>query len=113
LSRGESVGHNPADSLTGAGMDAERLRIRMRYWRRVQQLTGALLAVWLLTTLIGPWFARKLSGIQIAGFPLSFWVASQGALLIYIGVVAVYAVVMDRLDAAFARELHRLPNADE
>jgi putative solute:sodium symporter small subunit len=94
-------------------MDAGQVGIRVRYWRRVQRLTAALLAVWLLATLIGPWFARELSGIHMAGFPLSFWVASQGALLIYVGVVVVYAVAMDRLDAAFQRELGRRQHADE
>ena len=77
---------------------------RLRYWRRVRRLTGGLLLVWLLITLVGPWFARDLAGLRLLGFPLSFWVAAQGALLIYIALIAVYALAMDRLDERFAAE---------
>ena len=77
---------------------------RARYWRRVLRVTGALLGVWLLVTLVGPWFARDLSALQLGGFPLSFWAASQGALLLYLAIVVVYAGVMNRLDARFLQD---------
>jgi putative solute:sodium symporter small subunit len=77
---------------------------RARYWRRVLRITGALLGGWLLVTLVGPWFARDLAALQVGGFPLSFWVASQGALLLYVAIIVIYAHVMDRLDAQFLRE---------
>jgi putative solute:sodium symporter small subunit len=82
----------------------DRQASESRYWRRVVRTTGALLAVWLLITLVGPWFARDLSGLSLFGFPLSFWVASQGALLLYLAVIVVYALVMDRLDEPFEQE---------
>ena len=75
-----------------------------RYWRRVLRVTGALLGLWLVVTLIGPWFARDLADLKIGSFPLSFWVASQGALLLYLAIIVVYACVMDRLDARFSQE---------
>jgi putative solute:sodium symporter small subunit len=77
---------------------------RARYWRKVQALTGALLAVWLLVTLVGPWFARDLEGFRIFGFPLSFWMASQGALVVYILIILGYALAMDRLDQRYHDE---------
>jgi putative solute:sodium symporter small subunit len=64
----------------------------------VRRLTGGLLGAWLLVTLVGPWFARDLDHLRIAGFPLSFWVASQGALAVYLAIIVVYALAMDRLD---------------
>ncbi|MED5619204.1 DUF4212 domain-containing protein [Ideonella sp. BN130291] len=75
--------------------------IESRYWRRVLRITGGLLFAWLLITLVGPWFARDLSGLSLFGFPLSFWVASQGALLLYLAVIVVYALLMERLDRQF------------
>ena len=32
------------------------------------------------------------------GWPLSFWVAAQGALLVYMGLVVAYALRMGRID---------------
>lgn len=74
-----------------------------RYWRRVQRITTALLVLWGLVSLVGPWFARDLATVQVFGFPLSFWLASQGALLVYLGIIVAYALAMDRLDAHFGR----------
>ena len=82
-----------------------RADLQRRHWRRVQRLSGGLLLVWLLVTLVGPWFARDLAGWRVFGFPLSFWVASQGALLIYLVIIGVYALAMDRLDAVYQQEL--------
>lgn len=73
-----------------------------RYWRRVRRLTGVLLLAWGAVTLVGPWFARELYAFTVFGFPLSFWLASQGALLLYIVIIAAYALLMDRLDRSEA-----------
>jgi putative solute:sodium symporter small subunit len=75
--------------------------IESRYWRRVLRITGGLLFAWLLVTLVGPWFARDLGGLSLFGFPLSFWVASQGALLLYLAIIVVYVLLMERLDRQF------------
>jgi putative solute:sodium symporter small subunit len=42
-------------------------------------------------------FARELS-FSVFGWPFSFWIASQGALVVYLVLVSVYARVMHRLD---------------
>ena len=56
---------------------------------------------WLLATLVGPWCARDLQSLRFLGFPLSFWMASQGALIVYILIIVSYALAMDRLDAGY------------
>jgi putative solute:sodium symporter small subunit len=83
---------------------ARAARPAARFWCRVKALTAALLALWLLVTIVGPWFARDLHAVRFLGFPLSFWVASQGALLVYILIIAGYALAMDRLDAQYHDE---------
>lgn len=82
-------------------MPDEPTLLAARFWRRVKTLTGGLLALWLLVTLVGPFFARDLQGVQFLGFPLSFWMASQGALIAYILIIVGYALAMDRLDAGY------------
>ena len=76
-----------------AGADAARLR-----WRRSQRITAGLLAVWFAVTFGVTYFARTLSGI-VFGWPFSFWVAAQGALIVFLLLVCLYARWMARLDA--------------
>lgn len=62
------------------------------------RLTQGLLAAWLLVTLAAPWFARDLNGLSGFGFPGGFWLAAQGALVLYVLIIVVYASGMDRLE---------------
>lgn len=71
------------------------------YWKRNLNLTLILLAVWFLVTFVMAYFARPLANINIAGFPLSFYMAAQGSLIIYIVIIAVYAKKMGRLDQEY------------
>jgi putative solute:sodium symporter small subunit len=70
---------------------------RQRHWRRTLALTAALLAVGFAVSFVVPWFARDLD-FDFLGWPFSYWVASQGALLVFLIIVWVYAWAMDRVD---------------
>lgn len=67
------------------------------YWRRTRRLTAWLLLAWALVAFLPVVFARELS-VEVFGWPLAFWLASQGALLGFCAIVIVYARVMARLD---------------
>lgn len=85
----------------------DRLSIPLqRHWRCTRRLTTALLAVWFVVTFGGAWFARDLT-TAFNGWPFSFWLAAQGALIVYALLVWGYARAMARLDRA-----HR-PAGDE
>jgi putative solute:sodium symporter small subunit len=79
-------------------MEIEEIRRRQQYWRQVCRLTLALLSVWLLVTLLVPWYARDLSHWSIGHFPFDYWMSAQGAIMLYVLLIVVYAEVMDRLD---------------
>ncbi len=64
-------------------------------WRRCQQLTLALLLVWAGVTFGVPFFAPYLR-FSFFGWPFSFWMAAQGALLVYLAIVAIYGWCMNR-----------------
>jgi putative solute:sodium symporter small subunit len=70
-----------------------------RHWRLTQRLTAALLLVWLVAGFVGVFFAAELRQ-RFFGWPLGFWIASQGALLVFLAIVVVYAWAMGRIDAA-------------
>lgn len=69
----------------------------LRYWRKNLNLTAVLLAIWFLVTFGIAYFARDLS-FNFFGWPFSFWVASQGALIVYMVIIWTYARTMNRLD---------------
>jgi putative solute:sodium symporter small subunit len=79
---------------------------REKYWRRARTLTLILLAIWLLATISVVAFARQLATVSLWGWPLHYYFASQGATLVYLAIVGVYAWVMQRLDAAVNSESH-------
>jgi putative solute:sodium symporter small subunit len=71
--------------------------LRPRYWRNNLRLIGALLFIGFAVTFGVAFFARELD-FRFAGWPFSYWMGSQGALLVYLGIVCVYAWGMERLD---------------
>ncbi len=67
------------------------------YWRKNLRVTAILLGIWFVVTYGTAYFARDLS-FTMAGWPFSFWVAAQGALLVYLAIIAFYAHYMNKLD---------------
>lgn len=73
--------------------------VRQR-WRSCLRLTGLLMLIGFVVTFGVAFFARELS-FNVLGWPFSFWVASQGALVVYLVLVIVYAGAMQRLDSRY------------
>ena len=74
-----------------------------RYWRRTLRLTGVLLLLWFGVTFGIAFFARELD-FDFFGWPFSFWVGAQGALIVYCLIIATYARSMARLDAEYGTD---------
>ena len=81
------------------------LAARALHWRRTRRLTAILLLLWLATTFATVFFARELSTLTLFGWPLSFYLAAQGAALVYLAILLAYAVAMGRIDRRFARQM--------
>lgn len=75
-------------------------RPRQTFWLRTRRLTLGLLVVWLAINLAVPWFARDLDTLTGFGFPLGYWLSAEGALLLYLLIIVVYVLVMDRLESS-------------
>lgn len=84
---------------------------RRRYWLAVRRLTGGLLLAWMLLSFGAPWFASGIDRWTPGGFPISYWMAAQGALLLFIAIVVIYAWQMDRIDDRFHAEGRRDPDS--
>ena len=70
------------------------------YWRKNLRLTAVLMIVGFVVTFVVAFFARELN-FNFFGWPFSFWMAAQGALLVYLALVWFYARYMNRLDLEY------------
>lgn len=70
-----------------------------RYWSTNLRWILALMWVWFLISFVMVYFARDLN-VVIWGWPFSFWMAAQGALLVYLALVVLYAWAMNKADVA-------------
>jgi len=69
-------------------------------WCRVRRLTGALLLVWATAGFGLVYFARTLNAYVFFGWPLGYWIAAQGAMLVFLAIVVGYAWAMGREDSS-------------
>ncbi len=71
----------------------------LRYWRANLRLIAALLAVWAFVSLgLGVLLIAPLNALRFFGLPLGFWIAQQGAIVLFVALIFFYAWRMDRLD---------------
>ena len=71
-----------------------------QYWSANLRITSILLSIWFVVTFVLAYFARDLN-FTFFGWPFSFWVAAQGALIVYVVIIWYYARHMNRLDQEF------------
>ncbi len=68
-----------------------------RYWRKNLRITGILMFIWFVVTFVMAYFARDFN-FTFFGWPFSFWMAAQGSLIVYVGIIWYYANYMKKLD---------------
>lgn len=73
----------------------------VEYWHRNLKITAILMAIWFVVTFVVGYFARELNQITVFGFPLAFYMGAQGALIVYVVMIGVYARYMNKLDAEY------------
>jgi putative solute:sodium symporter small subunit len=76
------------------------------YWQANLRVLGLLLTVWLVAGyLLGIVLVEPLNTIRIGGFPLGFWFAQQGAIVVFVALIVVYAVWMDAIERRMAADV--------
>lgn len=78
---------------------------RARYWRKNLSWLGGLLAVWFAVSYgCGILFVDQLDKVKLGGIPLGFWFAQQGSIYVFVVLIAIYVLVMNRLDRELLKE---------
>jgi len=74
---------------------------------------AALLGFWAVIGLgCGVLFADTLNQFKLGGVPLGFWFAQQGSIATFVGIILAYAILMNRLDARYHREIEQCQPQD-
>ncbi|BAY84983.1 hypothetical protein NIES267_44810 [Calothrix parasitica NIES-267] len=69
------------------------------YWRKNVALIRNLLIVWATVSLVfSILLVEPLNTIRFFGVPFGFWMAQQGSVLVFVALIFIYAVQMDKLD---------------
>ncbi len=75
---------------------------RHAYWRANLRYLLALLAIWFAVSYgCGILFVDQLDRIRIGGFKLGFWFAQQGSIYVFVALIFIYVMLMNRLDRRF------------
>ena len=94
----------------------ERLHAALdRYWRSNLRIMAVLLVIWALASFgCGIVFADWLNqfNLPLTGFPLGFWFAQQGSIVIFVLCILVYCLAMNRLDARHHEERMAIERGD-
>jgi putative solute:sodium symporter small subunit len=82
---------------------------RKRYWRSNLKIMMVLLAVWAIAGLgCGVLFADALNLYSLGGYPLGFWFAQQGSIIVFVLLILIYSLLLNRLDARHHTEMQSL-----
>ncbi len=72
------------------------------YWQANLRIMGVLLVIWFVASFgLGILLVEPLNVFRLGGFPLGFWFAHQGSIYVFVVLVLVYVLWMDRLDKRF------------
>jgi putative solute:sodium symporter small subunit len=71
------------------------------HWSATKGLMIKTLAIWLVFAFIIHFFAAALNGIQILGFPMGFYMAAQGSLIVFVAMLFWFASAQDKIDREF------------
>lgn len=75
---------------------------RKQYWNKNIRYLAILLGVWFFVSYgCGILFADQLNTIRIGGFQLGFWFAQQGSIYVFVALIFIYVVLMNKLDKDF------------
>jgi putative solute:sodium symporter small subunit len=71
------------------------------YWRKTSGLMWLMLAIWFFASFVVHIFAPSLNQVKVLGFPLGFYMAAQGSLIIFVVSLFWFAKRQNQIDEEF------------
>ena len=78
-----------------------------KYWRANLTLVSVLLAIWAFVSfgcgiLMADWLDQWM--LPGTNYPLGFWCAQQGSIFVFVLLIVIYVIAMNRIDRRFGVE---------
>jgi putative solute:sodium symporter small subunit len=74
------------------------------HWGRTRNLTFFVLFVWVIFSFVVHIFAKPLNEISFIGFPLGYYLAVQGSLIVFVVLIYFQNWRQDEIDEEFGQE---------
>jgi len=74
------------------------------HWRKTRNLTLFILAIWAIFAFVVHIFAAWLNQFSFIGFPLGYYMAVQGSLIVFAALVFVQNARQDAIDEEFGHD---------
>ena len=68
------------------------------YWSENKRLTTVTLVIWALVSFGAAFFVETLNAVVIFGFPLGYYMAAQGSLVVFVALIFNYSSMMNKID---------------
>ena len=68
------------------------------HWQRTRSLMIVHLIIWFVFSYVVNWFAPQLNKITFMHFPLGFYMAAQGSLIVFVVQLFVFAKQQEKID---------------
>lgn len=69
-----------------------------QYWEKTSKLMLKMMVLWAVFSFVIHFFVIPLNAIKILGFPLGFYMASQGSLIAFVVMLFWFAKAQDSID---------------
>lgn len=77
-------------------------KLAEEYWKKNIKYLIILLSIWFTVSFgFGIILIEELNQFKIGGFKLGFWFAQQGSIYVFVALILVYILLMNRLDKKF------------
>ena len=74
----------------------------MSYWKANLLILSVILSIWFIVSFgFGIILSENLDAISIGVFKFGFWFAQQGSIYVFVILIFVYVILMNRLDKKF------------
>lgn len=68
------------------------------WWGKTKSLMITCMVIWAVFSFFIHMFAKELNGTVIAGFPLGFYMAAQGSLIVFVALIFWFAARQNAID---------------
>jgi len=76
---------------------------RRSHWRKTFWLTIVVLCIWFVFSFGVHFYGTELNSIRFLGFPLGFYLAAQGSLIVFVVTIFVQNWIQDGIDNSYER----------